>query len=42
MNSVLQVLWTLPQMQRRYVDVAHKIYETAEDPCNDFATQVCT
>lgn len=42
MNSVLQVLWTLPQMQKRYVEVARNIYETAQDPSNDFATQAST
>lgn len=43
MNSVLQVLWTLPQLQKRYVDIARNIYETTQDPANDFATQVmCT
>ena len=42
MNSVLQVLWTLPQMQRRYVEVARNIYETAQDPSSDFATQAST
>ena len=44
MNSILQALWTLPQLQRRYVDVARQIFETAQDPSNDFPTQVrlCT
>jgi len=41
MNSILQALWTLPQLQRRYVDAAKLIYETAQDPANDFPTQVC-
>ena len=41
MNSILQALWTLPQLQRRYVDAAKHIYETAQDPANDFPTQVC-
>ena len=41
MNSILQALWTLPQLQRRYVDAAKHIYETAQDPVNDFPTQVC-
>ena len=40
MNSILQALWTLPQLQRRYVDAARQIYETAQDPSNDFPTQV--
>ena len=40
MNSILQALWTLPQLQRRYVDAAMQIYETAQDPSNDFPTQV--
>ena len=41
MNSILQALWTLPQLQRRYVDAARQIYETAQEPANDFPTQVC-
>lgn len=41
MNSILQALWALPQLQRRYVDAAKHIYETAQDPANDFPTQVC-
>ncbi|KAL0051048.1 hypothetical protein WJX82_001112 [Trebouxia sp. C0006] len=40
MNSILQALWTLPQLQRRYVDAAKHIYETAQDPANDFPTQM--
>ena len=40
MNSILQALWTLPQLQRRYVDAAKQIYETAQEPANDFPTQV--
>ncbi|KAL3152058.1 hypothetical protein ABBQ32_001169 [Trebouxia sp. C0010 RCD-2024] len=40
MNSILQALWTLPQLQKRYVDAARQIYETAQDPSNDFPTQM--
>lgn len=40
MNSILQALWTLPQMQQRYVEAAKHIYETAQDPANDFPTQM--
>lgn len=40
MNSILQALWTLPQLQRRYVDAAKQIYESAQEPANDFPTQM--
>ena len=41
MNSVLQVLWTLPQLKERYASRAESIFNSApEDPTSDFATQV--
>ncbi len=41
MNSVLQMLWTLPQLKQRYASTAQAIFETAPpDPTSDFATQV--
>lgn len=41
MNSVLQLLWTLPEFQAKYVDGAPKIFEEApQDLGNDFLTQV--
>jgi uncharacterized UBP type Zn finger protein len=43
MNSVLQLLWTLPPIQQRYArEAAKKIFETSpiEDVSHDFPTQV--
>ena len=45
MNSVLQVLWTLPEVQQRYASLADKIFQSAPaDPTADLPTQVgaCT
>ncbi|KAL4854620.1 Ubiquitin carboxyl-terminal hydrolase 5 [Chlorella vulgaris] len=40
MNSVLQVLWALPELRSRYVDAAAAIYGSApQDPSSDFAAQ---
>lgn len=40
MNSVLQLLWALPELHQRYVDKAAHIFKTApQDPAVDFATQ---
>lgn len=39
-NSVLQLLWTLPQLQERYASAADKIFESApSDLAQDFITQ---
>ena len=41
MNSVLQVLWTLPEVQQRYAFLADKIFQSAPaDPTADLPTQV--
>ena len=43
MNSVLQLLWTLPPLAKRYVEPALGVFRSAPpDPAADFATQVCT
>ena len=43
MNSVLQVLWTLPEVQQRYASLAEKIFQSAPaDPTADLPTQVGT
>lgn len=40
MNSVLQVLWTLPELRERYVDRAAEIFKSApRDVASDFAAQ---
>lgn len=40
MNSVLQVLWALPEMRQRYVDGAADIFKSApQDVASDFPTQ---
>lgn len=40
MNSILQLLWRIPELQEEYVSKAEKLFETApEDPYNDFITQ---
>lgn len=41
MNSVLQVLWTLPSVQQRYAAQAEAIFQSAPaDPTTDVPTQV--
>jgi ubiquitin carboxyl-terminal hydrolase 5/13 len=41
MNSILQLLWCIPELQEEYVSKAEKIFEDApDDPYNDFITQV--
>ncbi|PSC74028.1 ubiquitin carboxyl-terminal hydrolase 5 isoform X1 [Micractinium conductrix] len=40
MNSVLQVLWTLPELRQRYVDAAQDIFKSApRDVADDFPAQ---
>lgn len=40
MNSVLQVLWALPELRQRYVDAAATLFKSAPaDAASDFATQ---
>ncbi|KAI7836344.1 hypothetical protein COHA_009767, partial [Chlorella ohadii] len=40
MNSVLQVLWALPELRQRYVDAAAGLFRSApSDAASDFATQ---
>ncbi|KAL4452659.1 hypothetical protein ABPG75_008321 [Micractinium tetrahymenae] len=40
MNSVLQVLWALPEMRKRYVDAAADIFKSApRDVASDFPAQ---
>ncbi len=42
MNSVLQLLWTLPPLARRYVAPAPGVFRSAPaEPASDFATQAC-
>ena len=42
LNSVLQLLWTLPPLAQRYVAPAQNVFLTAPvDPATDFATQAC-
>jgi hypothetical protein len=41
MNSVLQLLWAMPELGQRYVDGAQQVFSSAPaDPADDFATQV--
>ena len=41
MNSVLQMLWTLPEVQQRYASAANSIFLSAPaDPTADLPTQV--
>ncbi len=41
MNSVLQVLWTLPSVQKRYAANAEALFQSAPaDPTADVPTQV--
>ena len=41
MNSVLQLLWTLPPVAARYADPALSIFRSSPaDPASDFPTQV--
>ena len=41
MNSVLQVLWTMPELRQQYVPLAEAIYKSAPPTlANDFLTQV--
>ena len=41
MNSVIQLLFMVPQLRERYAKPAGKIFETApEDPGLDFSSQV--
>jgi ubiquitin carboxyl-terminal hydrolase 5/13 len=41
MNSVLQLLWRLPELKERYVAAADSIFSTAPaDPSSDFLSQV--
>lgn len=42
MNSVLQLLWTLPPLAQRYVAPAQTVFRSAPaEPATDFATQAC-
>lgn len=42
MNSVLQMLWSLPAVQQRYSAAAPAIFKSAPpDAASDFPTQVC-
>lgn len=42
MNSVLQVLWTLPQLRARYSGRADALFRSApSNPVDDFLSQVC-
>lgn len=41
MNSVLQLLWSLPPLAQRYVAPAADVFKSAPaEPATDFATQV--
>ncbi|XP_074015224.1 ubiquitin carboxyl-terminal hydrolase 5 isoform X5 [Numenius arquata] len=41
LNSVMQVLFSIPDFQRKYVDKLEKIFQSApSDPTQDFSTQV--
>lgn len=41
MNSVLQLLWTLPPLKQRYVDTAVELFKSAPgDAAADFVSQV--
>lgn len=41
MNSVLQLLWTIPAVRQRYAAAAVQIFKSAPaDPVADFPTQV--
>jgi ubiquitin carboxyl-terminal hydrolase 5/13 len=40
MNSVLQVLFSLPPFQRRYYDNAERFFRTAKDPVKNFHAQL--
>lgn len=40
MNSVLQILWTIPEFQERYINSAENIFQGApSDLSQDFLTQ---
>ena len=42
MNSVLQLLWTVPCVKQRYAAMADAIFRSAPaDPATDFPTQAC-
>ena len=41
MNAVLQMLWTLPTVQQRYVSDASRLFQSSPpDPAADLPTQV--
>lgn len=41
MNSVLQVLWTLPELKERYASAAERIFRSSpREPAGDFASQM--
>lgn len=41
MNSVLQVLWSVPEVQQRFLPVAGAVFASAPvNPADDFLTQV--
>ena len=39
MNSVMQVLWAVPQLRQRYVEPAAGIFQSSWDPPSDFVAQ---
>ena len=39
MNSVMQVLWAVPQLRQRYVEPAAGIFQSSQDPASDFVAQ---
>jgi ubiquitin C-terminal hydrolase len=41
MNSVVQLLWTIPDLQKKFVEPAEQLFEMAnEDPTEDLISQV--
>jgi ubiquitin carboxyl-terminal hydrolase 5/13 len=42
-NSVVQLLWAIPELQERYLQAASEIlYSTEGNPAQDFLTQVAS
>lgn len=41
MNSVVQLLWTIPDLQKKFVEPAEQLFEMAyDDPTEDLIAQV--
>jgi hypothetical protein len=41
MNSVVQLLWTIPDLQKKFVEPAEQLFEMAyDDPTEDLISQV--